>query len=500
MTMELGLDLDGQMRVLQMGHERFLERDLPLVAVLWHSNQLVLRFVKCTALLEATQNSLSGKTITASLHHRDDGGMEVHCTLLSGKEHCRLPVDATSTLRDLRNSLAKKDHDPEGLGLDGQILCPTGAQIFDESLRLSELGSEPLTLRFLGLGARPWREGARKFLAALAVEAFHPKSKAFDVGWTLRTARPVTREEVEDTVEPFLGRLGVSSALAVPFMRFFWRLAAPMEEWNLLNLALLQNFDPGMKTNKFAFSEHWLQLARHAIAERVPRRPGPVILPKRNEHGSIIGVELFVVDDSFPDSFDRNLESSLRLGDLRPRASASNLMRVAAAIDLGLNPSLPIGELVREAGQDLQLDPPASPEDVVRMAHVLLRLSCELPAVEVEGSLHGPLLQRVAALRRWRLKVLHFSEREGFRSDSRAERAEDLRHHVGALDAEQQVSGLQAGLMLLHLPMKHLGDVGDVCRKLSQIAPVRFIICVQELRMLGHPHLLSTRVSRCFSL
>ena len=163
-------------------------------------------------------------------------------------------------------------------------------------------------------------------------------------------------------------------------------------------------------------------------------------------------------------------------------------MHAAASLDLGLNPSLPTRDLAStlQARHFPQLDPRPSPEDVVRMAHVLLRLFCEFPVVEVEGNLHRPPIQHVAALRRWQLKVLHFSDGERFRSDSQAcvdSRAEtgDPSHHVRALDAEQQDSG-QAGLMLVHLPIKRLGDVGDVCRKLSQSAPVRFIICIQELR------------------
>ena len=108
---ELALDLDEHMHVFQnrggQVDEQFLESDLTIVAVLWHSNQLTLKF---GALLKATPDSLPGKTITASFR-RDDSGLEVRCTLLSAKEHCRLFLNATSTLWDLQNSVAEEDHD-----------------------------------------------------------------------------------------------------------------------------------------------------------------------------------------------------------------------------------------------------------------------------------------------------------------------------------------------------------------------------------------------------
>ena len=61
-----------------------------------------------------------------------------------------------------------------------------------------------------------------------------------------------------------------------------------------------------------------------------------------------------------------------------------------------------------DAGHGLQLDPPPSTADVVRTALVQLQLSCAFGVVEVEESLHRPLLQRVATLLQWHLKVLRF--------------------------------------------------------------------------------------------
>ena len=447
------------------------------------------------------QSSAAHDFIIKADLHRDSGGVRVECALLSGGGTTIIHLQNHDTVTGLRSSVAQWYYDRERIDPD---VCQTFGggdvpQILDSELQLAEAlarGYHQLTLKFEVLGA--WVEGARKFLKAMAVEAFNPESRAFDVKWTLERARPVTWEEVEGTVKPFLERLGVSRAMAIKFMRVFWRLAWPYEGWSHMNLELLQHADPGVKTMKHGFCQHWLQLARDSITERVPRRPDPVILPRRDERAAVVGLSVHAVDGSFPDNFDRNLKNSLRIGDAGPTSDARDLLFTAASLDLDLDsdPRQPDAEILEKlrkcSGQDLQLDPPPGAEDVVRVAHVLQRLSCELPVVEVEGNLHRPLLQRVAMLQRWHLKALHFSAGNRFISDldcanSRAETG-DLSHHVRALCAEQQDSRLHAGLMLVHLPINHLGDVGDVCWKLSQSAPVRFIICIQELR-----------ACRCFS-
>ena len=158
-----------------------------------------------------------------------------------------------------------------------------------------------------------------KLLKAMQEFAFHPNSKSFNVNWSVKTV---------DEVPPIMTCKLLKEAFPatdeayVRFVRVLARLTAYMEEWNMINLRFLQNWDPGMKCLRHVLCEHWMELARSAATEMVPERPDPIFLLRSHESGR--GVAGIVpLGHSFPAAFERNLRvlpfpnatPSLEVGD-----------------------------------------------------------------------------------------------------------------------------------------------------------------------------------------
>ena len=198
-------------------------------------------------------------------------------------------------------------------------------------------------------------------------------------------------------------------------MRVVGRLTSVAETWNMLNLALLMNFDLGLKTFKHAVGENWLQVAQQAATQKVPADPLPLVVLRSNEIGNIIGMILVSVDGAYPESFDEHLQVSLGLSDIRPGHSLGELLWAVASLEFDTDDTQTSSEVIQAAAArrnaDVTLHPHPSPEDVVRMAHVQLLLSCNFGSVEVEQHLPPNLVQYVADLLRWHLTVLRFDHR-----------------------------------------------------------------------------------------
>ena len=333
-------------------------------------------------------------------------------------------------------------------------------------------------------------ELCRKHLAAMADEAFNPSSARFNRSWT-----PLTAPEVDHLQSmPLLESWGVSDGVAsIKFMEVYSRLVSIAEEWNMFNLALLQNF-PGLKTFKHELCQHWLDVARACATQRVSRLPAPLVLLCRSIQGGVVDCPGFSLDPTllpFPADFSGELQNALHINDKHARSGAAVLRQLllsAATLEWKLERKAMSNEVMQEAFRvDVEreelLSPLPSQEDIVRMAHVQLRLSCGLP-VDVEGSLPQPLLAFTAKLLRWHLMVLRFTEQalvyEGNQSSPPEEGS--LEHHLGAwMKKPKDPKARGVLIVVLDLPSSHA--LGDLCEKLSRKATegalARFILCTE---------------------
>ena len=57
------------------------------------------------------------------------------------------------------------------------------------------------------------------------------------------------------------GGLEIRSKSHCQFVEISGYLTSLGESWNMMNLALLQNFDPGLKTFKHCLCQHWINIA-----------------------------------------------------------------------------------------------------------------------------------------------------------------------------------------------------------------------------------------------
>ena len=81
-----------------------------------------------------------------------------------------------------------------------------------------------------------------KFLEAMASNMFDPRSPNFDINWTA-AQRPAVN--AEHFVQEFLSGLPAHADSGLHFVQIFGKLTALGEDWRMLDLALMQNFDPG---------------------------------------------------------------------------------------------------------------------------------------------------------------------------------------------------------------------------------------------------------------
>lgn len=417
----------------------------------------------------------------------DEKGSTVDFGLLSGDKlfSLRQPLASDAMLKDLELAVAN------ALGLRLNIVSAFSngdpSTPLESSCDLKEYNGESLVLTFYDDFG-----DCRRFLKAMAAEAFNPRSEGFHAKWTLKafSGKPEVRAgEVLDLLQSNKYGPEVPEGMVREFMQIFGRLTSMAEKWTHFHLELLQNFDPGMKSLKHDLCQHWLQLAKDSVTQKVPQRPPPVMLLCWSERAAVKGMDLFTVDGSFPAMFNRNLQNSLRLSDVDGRSQRSMLMLASLNADwfTGLSwkelcALRPINksrlgqwaEKFEEAvkkDKEMKQGEPLERDDVVRMMHVQLRLSCRFRVVEVEGELHIPLLRCVAALLQWHLK--------------------EVTQGIGGLELERVLKGLLADakkelqpgmrgvLILVWLPSSHAPDDLKLCWRLSQNS-VRFILCYPE--------------------
>ncbi|CAE7244301.1 unnamed protein product [Symbiodinium sp. CCMP2456] len=415
----------------------------------------------------------------------DEKGSTVDFGLLSGDRlfSLRQPLASDAMLKDLEVAVAS------ALGLRLNIVSAFSqrdpSNPIEKSCDLKEYNGESLVLTFYDDFG-----DCRRFLKAMTAEAFNPRSEGFHVKWTLKAfaRKPEVRAgEVLDLLQSDKHGPEVPEGMVREFMQIFGRLTSMAEKWNHFHLELLQNFDPGTKTLKHHLCQHWLQLAKDSVTQKVPPRPPPVILLCWNERAAVRGMDLFTVDGSFPEMFPRNLQNSLRLSDVDGRSQRSMLM--IASLNADWFTGLPWKELCAphpinksrlgqwaekceeavKKDKEMKQGEPLERDDVVRMMHVQLRLSCRFRVVEVEGELHMPLLRCAAALLQWHLKEV-----------TQGVGGLELEHVLKGLlaDAKKEVQpGMRGVLILVWLSSSHAPDDLKLCWSQNS---VRFILCYPE--------------------
>ena len=199
----------------------------------------------------------------------------------------------------------------------------------------------------------------------------------------------------------FLQALEVPEVRTVEFMEIFGRLTSMGEQSHIFCLAMLTNIDPGLCTLRHFICQHWLQLAKDSVMQKVPQSPPPVVLPSLSVRASVITFHTFSVDGCLP-MFPKNFESWLKMNS-DDGIGHSMLVFASLNVDWFRGQWVDKHTEAHEKDRELEQHEPLK-HDVVRMAHVQLQLSCGFRVVEVEGKLHIPLLQCAAKLLQWRLE------------------------------------------------------------------------------------------------
>ena len=395
----------------------------------------------------------------------DETGSTVDFQLISGGKVFSLreaiPLDAM--LKDLQDAVERalglrlnritafSEHDPSNK--------------LDNSCELKKYNGKSLVLTFYDDFG-----DCRRFLQAMEAQAFNPKSEGFNVNWTLKAFAGEPEVRAGDVLN-FLQTLEVPEGKTVEFMQIFGRLTSMAEQWNMFCLALLQHFDPGLRTFKHFMCQHWLHLAKDSVTQKVPQSPPPVFLPRLSERAAVIDAKMFSVDGCFPAMFPHNLQLTLKLNDVD---CTRHSMLVCATLNFDWFSDQWVEKYKEAVQKDTELEQGEALKrhDVVRMVHVQLRLSCEFRVVEVEGKLHIPLLQCAAKLLQWHLEEVTQESRDL-----------ELQHMLNDLlaDAKKEVQqlGMRGVLMLVHLSSSHTQDDLRLCLSLSDTS-VRFILCYPE--------------------
>ena len=244
-----------------------------------------------------------------------------------------------------------------------------------------------------------------KFLEAMQGDRFDPRSPNFQVAWTAGSAPPLFADKAECLVHEVLSGSPIHEDSGPHLVQIFGKLTSLGEQWNNLNLRLLQNFDPELKTFKHCVCQHWLELARVAATSMISEAT-PILLLKRNHRGYVVGCS--VIGDAFPSNFGPSLRNSLLLCDVAPRFRWSEVSR--ALLSLDWNPQEGVASL-QNLMKKIALEPcefaALQHQEVSQLVQVQLRLSC-CGVAKVKGSINEASVKILAELLAYRLKILKF--------------------------------------------------------------------------------------------
>ncbi|CAL1128447.1 unnamed protein product [Cladocopium goreaui] len=220
-----------------------------------------------------------------------------------------------------------------------------------------------------------------KFLEAMQGDRFDPRSPNFQVAWTAGSAPPLLADKAECLVHEVLSGSPIHADSGQHFVQIFGKLTSLGEQWNNLNLRLLQNLTLDLKAT-------------------------PILLLKRNHRGYVVGCS--VIGDAFPSNFGRSLRNSLLLCDVAPRFRWSEVSR--ALLSLDWNPQEGVASL-QNLMKKIALEPcefaALQHQEVSQLVQVQLRLSC-CGVAKVKGSINEASVKILAELLAYRLKILKF--------------------------------------------------------------------------------------------
>ena len=93
-----------------------------------------------------------------------------------------------------------------------------------------------------------------KFLEAMQGDRFDPRSPNFQVAWTAGSAPPLLADKAECLVHEVLSGSPIHADSGPHFVQIFGKLTSLGEQWNNLNLRLLQNLTLDLRRSSIVFA------------------------------------------------------------------------------------------------------------------------------------------------------------------------------------------------------------------------------------------------------
>ncbi len=262
-----------------------------------------------------------------------------------------------------------------------------------------------------------------KFLEAMRDNKFLPPSKSFQITWKAATTAEVPMDNARALVKKALDGLETHSNSHCEFVEIFGHLTSFGETWNMMNLALLQNFEPGLRMFKHYLCQHWMDIARARATSMISRDVSPIALLIRNERGNVIS--LSTTGRSNPPNFDENLNNSLGLCDQRPNFAWIQVSRVLVSLDWNFQQDKSsFEEVLRNPNSSDQLRGKFAgllEQEILQMIHVQLALSC-CGVARVEGPINEAWVEMLAELLCYRLKIVKSEELDSVQIDHEVHR------------------------------------------------------------------------------
>eukprot|EP00438_Fugacium_kawagutii_P011696 Skav231751 [mRNA] locus=scaffold695:22032:23027:- [translate_table: standard] len=254
----------------------------------------------------------------------------------------------------------------------------------DMHLQISKLDEELyIHESAVGIWLEKWPDTG-KFLEAMRYNKFDPRSPNFEISWKARTVPEVSPRKALGLVREVLHGPPSNAETECRFVKVFGKLTAGMESWDKFDLALLQNFDPGLKHFKHLVCQHYVDLARFVATTLVSTdQPLPPIMAFFK-----IGCNVAGHDWPWPFNGNQGVQNSLRFSDVSPSFRWSFISRALRFwewdyLQKGLHGFKLDSEVDRQEPEDF---PKLHPDEVLQMLHVQLRLSsCNV--AEVQGRL-----------------------------------------------------------------------------------------------------------------
>eukprot|EP00438_Fugacium_kawagutii_P020024 Skav217441 [mRNA] locus=scaffold1485:207257:208408:- [translate_table: standard] len=278
----------------------------------------------------------------------------------------------------------------------------------DWHVQVCELGPElHIKQADVGICLEKWPDTG-KFVEAMRHNKFDPGSAFFDVKWTAATADKVPAHEALHMVTEVLDGWPTHRESTNHFVQVFGRLTRSIERWNLFNLKLLHNMDPGMMKFKHAVCQHWVELARYVATSMVSndlQELPPIFL--------YMGYGCRIVGHTWPSPFDddRMLTNTLALMGVKISFEWSSTAKCLLFLDWNFQQEGFESFKQRAAEVDIE-EPPRQfqklqPDEILQMVHVQLRLSC-CRVAEVQGPIKEECVKILAELLHYKLKILKF--------------------------------------------------------------------------------------------